>query len=591
MQSNRKHQLLTLLIVVLAISRFLFPEADPAWWKSTDDIHDEAWWAENARRMILGEPWPGDVYARAWAVGPLTSLWHYIMFKAFGVHFFSLRLIALIPSSLSILLLTRIQLPSLSKERQLHAALLLAVLPLFWVMSRIGQIEALLSLLLLAIVLLSFNHRIGHWVLIGILMATGVLFKFSFVYSLPALGIWFVYRHISLRNLFTALGVFSLLIALAIGLYFFPRLEQLIFFLDYFKNDYYSSADLLDPRGWVLRLAWLPEKMTIASPIASLLISGILIHLGKGQIPARKTGLLVLLASCLFFLLFSDFSDRRLSVLTVLLPLVFLEDQSRPSSSRTQLILSLLFFQPLYVVVHPYFSNGNSLHGLLEGVPLFIGLLMIVLGIAYWLLRKSTSKASVMLFRSSIVFWVLVALHSSAQLLHEMSGYSYYLMFSASCILCGSYAFIQWRNSDSNPPASLIAAKLLSLISLGIILSVSIHPSYTLKEGNVWLAEHFPSTEGCGPETLVELCVEGKMKPQLYFMRKGILKPSYQWFAGITTPDADADSLEVLLNERFPMDTNSAELVRKEFPLYPSPRGFREKLIIAYRPQVLDSEK
>jgi hypothetical protein len=178
-------------------------------------------------------------------------------------------------------------------------------------MSRIGQIEALLSLLLLAIVLLSFNHRIGHWVLIGILLSLGVLFKFSFVYTLPALGIWFVYRHISLRNLFTALGVFTVLIGGAIGFYFIPRAEQLVFFLDYFQNDYYSSTDLLDPRGWVLRLAWLPEKMTIASPIATLLISGILIHLGKGLIPARKTGLLMLLGSCLFFLLFSDFSDYK----------------------------------------------------------------------------------------------------------------------------------------------------------------------------------------------------------------------------------------------------------------------------------------
>lgn len=591
MQSKRKHQLLTLLIVVLAFSRFLFPEADPVWWKSTDDIHDEAWWAENARRMLLGEPWPGDVFARAWTVGPLTSLWHFFIFKTFGVHFLSLRLIALVPSTLSILLLTRFSIPSLTKERQLNAALLLAVLPLFWVMSRIGQIEALLSLFLLAIVLLSYCNRIGYWVLIGVLMALGVLFKFSFVYTLPALGTWFIYRHISLRNLFTALGVFAVLIGGAIGFYFIPRAEQLVFFLDYFQNDYYSSADLLDPRGWVLRLAWLPEKMTVASPFTTLLISGICIHLGKGQLPARKTGLLVLLGSCLFFLLFSDFSDRRLCVLTVLLPLVFLENQTITSSTRSQLLLSLLFLQPVFALVHPYLAQGNSIHQLIEIVPVFIGLLVISIGCVYWIIRKYTSKASLYILRSTCAFWVMIAIHKSAIMLHEMSGYSSYVLFALSLILCGVYAYMQWRNPDFTPDVSKYWTKAFIIGSFALLVSVSIQPSYTLRDGNEWLASHVKSTEGCGPETLVELCVLGKMQPHLYFMRKGVVKPSYQWFAGITSPAADSDSLEVLLNERLSLGSNQSALIRKEFPMYPSPKGFREKLIIAYRPQLLDSEK
>jgi hypothetical protein len=105
MQASLKKKLFVVIIVLLALSRFLFPESDPAWWKSTDDIHDEAWWAENVRRMLLGESWPGDAFARAWAVGPITACWHWMSFKLFGINYFSLRLIAIIPSTLSILLI------------------------------------------------------------------------------------------------------------------------------------------------------------------------------------------------------------------------------------------------------------------------------------------------------------------------------------------------------------------------------------------------------------------------------------------------------------------------------------------------------
>jgi hypothetical protein len=153
------------------------------------------------------------------------------------------------------------------------------------------------------------------------------------------------------------------------------------------------------------------------------------------------------------------------------------------------------------------------------------------------------------------------------------------------------YAFVQWRNPINNPNASLRLSQIVFVGSLALLLSVSVQPSYTLRNSNEWLAKHMKETEGCGPETLVELCVMGKMQPHLYFMRKGIVKPSYQWFAGITTPDADADSLEKLVQERLPLDSNQTALVRKEFPMYPSPKGYRERLIIAYRPQLLDSEK
>ena len=584
MQASLKKKLFVGLIVLLALSRFLFPEADPAWWKSTDDIHDEAWWAENVRRMILGEPWPGDVFARSWAVGPLTAGWHWLSFKLFGINYFSLRLIAIIPSTLSILLILFKKIPGFDDNKRFQAAIILAVLPAFWSLSRIGQIEAMLSFILLLIVFLSYSNKRSIWLLIGMMMLIGILFKFSFVYNVIPLFTWFLFRGIHLKKTLLALSVCVVLGCLTYIYYFYPNRQAFQPFYTYFSASFYSIGQLLDPRGWVLRLAWFPEKNFVTNPLSVILISAILIRLGQGRIPIRRTGIASLLAISILFLLSSDFSDRRLMILLILLPLVLFEEHPIESSFRFRYCLAWFCGLPLFVT----FSNlhmlneGNSLIELLSIVPVFILVYSLFFLILKFIFKKYLSNPSLKILQLAIVFWIGKALWLSAGVLKEMSGISFVFIVLILCCIIAIECCNSWFKVISY--TRNLSFSLLVLLGVFLISSVTVNPSYTLRDSAHLIKQRCGQGNGIGPESLVEITLLGECMPELNLDANNISNvdsSQYAWFAGLTTPLADRDSIQKLYEQSAWMISSNQTQSLQVIPVLPSPVGFREFFVLS----------
>jgi len=584
MQASLKKKLFVGIIVLLALSRFLFPEADPAWWKSTDDIHDEVWWAENVRRMLLGEPWPGDVFARAWAVGPLTAVWHWISFKLFGINYFSLRLLAIIPSALSILLILFKKIPEFDDNKRYEAAIILAVLPAFWSLSRIGQIEAMLSFILLLIVFLSYSNKRIIWLVIGLLMLIGVLFKFSFVYFACALFTWFLFRGIHLKKILLALSVCVLLGCLTYVFYFYPNRQVFQPFYAYFSASFYSIGQLLDPRGWVLRLAWLPEKDFVTNPLNVILISTILIRLGQGRMPIRSTGIASLLFISILFLLGSDFSDRRLIILLVLLPLVLFEDHSIESSSTFRYCFAWFCGLPLFVT----FSNlhivndGNSLNELLSIVPVFLLVYSSFFLILKFLFSKYLRNPSLKFLQLAIVFWIGKAIWLSAEVFENMTGISFILIALILCCIIAIECFNSWFKAISF--TRNLASIFLVLFGMFLIFSVSYNPSYTLRDSAHLIKQRCGQGNGIGPESLVEITLLSSCMPELNLDANNKCSSDssqYAWFAGLTTPLADRDSIQKLYEQSAWLISSNQTQTPLVIPVLPSPIGFREFFMLS----------
>jgi hypothetical protein len=584
MQASLKKKLLVGIIVLLALSRFLFPEADPAWWKSTDDIHDEAWWAENVRRMMLGEPWPGDGFARSWAVGPLTAFWHWVSFKFFGINYFSMRLIALIPSTLSILIILFKKLPGFDENKRYQAAIILAVLPAFWSLSRIGHIEAMLSFILLLIVFLSNSNKQSIWLLIGMFMLIGILFKFSFVYNVIALFTWFLFRGIHLKKILLSLSVCVVLGCLFYVIYFYPNRQTFQPFYTYFSASFFSIGQLLDPRGWVLRLAWLPEKDFVTNPLSAILISAILIRLGQGRVPIRRTGIASLIVISILFLLGSDFSNRRLIILIVLLPLALFEDHSKESGSTFRYFLAWFCGLPLFVT----FSNlhilndGNSLNELLRIVPVFILVYLSFFLILKFLFEKYVSNPSLNLLQLAIVFWIGKAYWLSAGVLEDMTGISYVLIALILCCIILIECYNSWFKPISN--ARNLIFCLLVLLGMFLISSVTMNPSYTLRYSANLIKQRCSQGNGIGPESLVEITLLSSCRPELNLDANiaGTNDTSqFSWFAGLTTPLADRDSIQKLFEQSVWMFITKPTKDLHVIPVLPSPVGYREYLMLS----------
>jgi hypothetical protein len=58
-----KSVLWVLLVLLFLGLHFYDAQADPSLLKTTEDIHDEAWWAENARQKVLYDRWTVDCIA------------------------------------------------------------------------------------------------------------------------------------------------------------------------------------------------------------------------------------------------------------------------------------------------------------------------------------------------------------------------------------------------------------------------------------------------------------------------------------------------------------------------------------------------
>jgi hypothetical protein len=339
----------------------------------------------------------------------------------------------------------------------------------------------------------------------------------------------------------------------------------------------------------VLRLAWLPEKRFVTNPLNVLLISAILIRLGQGRMPIRRSGIASLLAISIVFLLGSDFSDRRLIILLVLLPLVLFEDHPIESSSTFRYCLAWFCGLPIFVT----FSNlhilneENSLKEILIIVPVFLLVYTLAFLIIKLIFTKYVSNPSLKILQLAIVFWISKAFWLSAGVLENMTGISFVFIALILCFIIAIECCNSWYEAISftrNLSFRNLSFSLLVLLGVFLISSVTFFPSYTLRDSAQLIKQRCGQGKGIGPESLVEITLLGECMPELNLDAKKISivdSSQYAWFAGLTTPEADRDSIQKLYEQSAWMISSNQTQTLQVIPVLPSPIGFREFFMLS----------
>ena len=478
--------IITIAILVGIVLIWIFPESDPAWWKSIEDLHDEVWWAENARRKILFNQWMWDEYAAALASGPLTALWHFLSFKVFGIHFFSLRLIALLPAAVIPILLKN-SLIFKDKTKDLSILILISS-SAYFAISRIGYIEMMLMLICFIYLALLQRESLSFSIIAGLTLTAGLLFKGSFIYLLVPLIIWTIFSSIELKKLALSLSGFAISSVSVYLAYYLPNSGLFEAYSMYFKSNFYDTTTLLNPLGIIPRLAWLPTKEWLTSPLMIWISIPYLLKFSNGLRPSFKntaTGLLLLF---LAFSLFSDFSDRRLVFFIILMPLALFDKFEKSMSPKAVLFISAFLLSPFIT----FFVHGNlNPNELIETCLLPFALLIAgLIGTYLLLIQLKIKTPDLAILKIAIACWCLFAVHSSSIVLSKLQilDYTHILLIQTSiCILLIAKAYFNYERFVQQNRILIIVC----VAQFGFILGQQVHPEFTLRDESKNLSKTF----------------------------------------------------------------------------------------------------
>ncbi len=184
------------LFLLLILSRFLFLDADPSFVKRVSDISDEAIWGLDARAIALFDSWPlGEVHFGLDSA-PLHTLMMVGVFKLRGTSLFSLRFLAALSGVITGVVLFFFLRKIHSKRMAVLGLLFYTLGEAPFIYNRIGHIESTLTLfLLLVMISWYYGTRWKGWHAVsGILYAAAVLVKFTALFFLPALVLYWLYE-------------------------------------------------------------------------------------------------------------------------------------------------------------------------------------------------------------------------------------------------------------------------------------------------------------------------------------------------------------------------------------------------------------
>jgi hypothetical protein len=586
------------LIVVLAGMRLLFPEADPSWLKATDDSFDETWWAENARQQILFHRWMGDDYAGAMAVSPISTGIFFLIFKAFGIHFFSLRLMGLIPAILAILLLAFRKAGKPENERiNQFMALLLASSPTLFVWSKIGQLESLLGFILIVVVLTGRKPGIRAVILAGIIAAIGIQVKASFTLFIIPLGIWCS----QLDDEFNRKRAFGFILGFSVTTlvfylgYYLPNLEKFKVYYEAIQNRSIPATVLLDPRGWPLRIGWLTTKDFLCEPVTLFSTLLLLIRYAVNRIPVHKFSFTSFLLLCFLVTLFSDFSERRFIPLLFIMPFALMEETKPGNANKWGLIagsfILLLGLLPVFPKFN-WFVSPNSVgfnRDFETMYPLLILLLILCSLLYVFSLKYRKLNLPNMLFMLSALVWASRCCHGISLRFGPLTGISKDFIFYGISGICVIMGVLLGRSllSESENFNSLFGKFLRITLFTGSILCISclIRPSWNLRTAAEYLAINGKAGEtSIGPPSSFSLTFLSLVTPHHYLdlelnPKNRSTDSTIHWYCAISTPSCRAECIESELQgvlNRF--DTYSNSTYRKA--AYPSFTGYREMVFI-----------
>jgi 4-amino-4-deoxy-L-arabinose transferase-like glycosyltransferase len=139
---RRFAQLLTLVLILAAALRAVFPTADPPWNPSVGVVwHDEGAWTHNARNKALYGAWIQDAWNPIYIAPVFTGL-EYLSFVSFGVGLWQARLVSEVAGLVSVLLLALGVTRLAGREAGLIAGALLACNYVYLMYNRAATMEA-----------------------------------------------------------------------------------------------------------------------------------------------------------------------------------------------------------------------------------------------------------------------------------------------------------------------------------------------------------------------------------------------------------------------------------------------------------------
>ncbi len=358
----------------------LFLEADPFWFKATDDAHDAAWWADPARLYLTQHIWMVDHFAGALAVGPFAVLWHWLVFSLASCGLWQLKLLSVVPAVGIAYMIGRNK-----ADRSALPALLL--FPFWLAYARSGLPEIMQAAALLWFAQNIHQQSPVRWFLLGLALGCATLFKVSFIYLLPApfIAWWWNDSRIEPRkHLILASGI-AVVLGTATMLWFIPQGKALQPFLNAFGESYFSTVQLIHPEGLIARWVYAGTKPFWADPLVLMSLLWVLHALSRDGLvhPYLK-----LFLPALLLLSFSDFTSRRFVPLLPLLIIMAnspMEEVLSPNKRKALewILVLLLFWQYVglfdvgYHLIRydgQYFHLSPAAWVLLVVIPLAAGL-------------------------------------------------------------------------------------------------------------------------------------------------------------------------------------------------------------------------
>jgi hypothetical protein len=554
LQLHWKSVLWVLLVLLFLGLHFYDAQADPSLLKTTEDIHDEAWWAENARQKVLYDRWTVDGIAGALAAGPLTVAWHFGVFSIWGISFYSLRLIALLPFTLLLLaLLFRKKTHKSSETNSLnykHLALLLASSPLVFDWSRLGHPEMLMACLGICSFMVGRSGGKYNLFFAGSVAALGLFVKGSFVYHFLAIAIVLAgidYRHFIRRGIAFSFGAGLIVLPFWFG-YFVPNAAFFETYQNLFAGDYYTWQQLLHPAGIIFRLANLAEKPFANDPLSSIGIALLLIRFTHGNVPRERFSFTALLAWAFALILLSDFSPRRAFFLLMLIPFVLLEPQKE--ARRIWWKTGILYGVLSLTLLPPCWPDAWLSWSLQNGRLDYNGMLWIAvfaqfaacMGLSYGIQHLKHERLKNIVYALPVFLWWILLQKSSWQRLNSGIVSEHFLTI---LILAGALCLLL---SIRYPKHTYASITILSVFWIGLMFQTRSH--------QVLKAANFLKTQGKANEYAIgyglpyTLTFLSPVSP--VFHPESEQRLPIRWCIGLSSPEFPNRNMEADVKRFFP---------------------------------------
>jgi hypothetical protein len=227
-------------------------------------------------------------------------------------------------------------------------------------------------------------------------------------------------------------------------------------------------------------------------------------------------------------------------------------------------------------------NEGNSLSELFTIVPVFLLLYSSFFLVLKFLFTNYISNPSLNILQFAILLWIGKALWVSIGVFEEMTGITFVLIALILCCIIVIECYNTWFKPISI--ARNLTFRFLVLFGVIIISSIVFNPSYTLRDTAHLIKQRCGQGNGIGPESLVEITLLGECMPKLNLDANTISivdSSQYAWFAGLTTPLANCDSIQKLYDQSAWLISSKQTQTLQVIPVLPSPTGFREFIMLS----------